>query len=305
MPEKGLRLNQVAGAKLMLPNDLINPGFEIWKRGTGAFTADNVFTSDEWKIKRHASDTLAISRKAATIKFGRFSLKAVKTGANDSAFIRQGIEAYKSIEGLYVTFCAWVYTSTGSAARIAIGDYVSSEERANSGYHTGGGGWEQLKVTKQIRSSLAAYASYPHSFGAAAIVEIAPAATVYIDSAVLVVADVPFPEGLSYVPPNPASDLARCERFYEFIGAVGTAYPAAYFYGSASLTASIPYGFRARKYGIPTVTKTGTWGVANCSQPSPSYVSADGFCLVTTVTANGAFSFAPSGGADTVKAEVT
>lgn len=194
-------------------NLLVNPGFEIWQRGTSAFTADDIFTADEWKIKRDASDTLQIDDDSSPY-IGTLCLLATKTGTNDVAHVRQGLENYKQVEGMWLTFSAWVKTSTASFARLVLQDYVAAEESEYSDYHTGGGDWEQLTVVKKIRTGLASYASFPHSFGIAAGLQLAAlAGNARIDGASLVVGE--YRSGVDFLPLNPAEDQARCERFYQ------------------------------------------------------------------------------------------
>jgi len=303
--EKTQRLDQVAGAKYMLPNLLVNPGFEIWQRGAGPFTADNDFTADEWMLDDN-SGGWQIDRVTGGLN-SPYMLKITGSGVTAEGAAQQGLEIATSLADLYVTFSADVWSNTASTARLVIADYNgSTTDAAYSSYHDGDSQWARLTVTKLMRSSLTDPGDWPHAFGAIVALQCASNDSIsYIDNAVAVAAEVPFPEGLSYAPLNPAEDQVRCERFYEVHGGVSTTYPAAYMYGSAGLTAAVPYGFRARKQATPTVSKVGTWGVSNCSQPSITYANSDGYCLSATVTVAGAFSFAPNSSDDTVTAEVT
>lgn len=48
-----------------LYNFLTNPGFEIWQRGAGPFTANAAYAADRWKINLAGTSTLSVSRDSA------------------------------------------------------------------------------------------------------------------------------------------------------------------------------------------------------------------------------------------------
>lgn len=249
-----MQQNQLHNYGYAQANLLVNPGFEIWQRGTAAFTADDIFTADEWKVNRHISDTLQIDDESTTIVAGTLSLKATKTGTNDVAYIRQGVENYKSLEGQTVTFSMWVNANVASGARLVLQDYVSSEEVEYSAYHSGSGEWEQLTVTKTIRTGLASYGSFPHSFGMAVGLQLADkAVTAYIDGASLVLGN--FPQGVPFIPLNPAEDRGRCERFYE-AGKQDFQHISIRRVNASTMRTRIANRFRGGKYATPTVSIT-------------------------------------------------
>jgi len=96
-----------------------------------------------------------------------------------------------------------------------------------------------------------------------------------------------------YQPLHPADDLVRCQRYYEtWKPNVGT-YPWFGYMGAASQAPIIPIQFHTWKAIAPTMTKFGTWTVANCAQPSFNGSSVDCFNLTTTVTAAGSFGLYP------------
>ena len=76
-----------------------------------------------------------------------------------------------------------------------------------------------------------------------------------------------------------------------------------YGYAAATGTFGATYGFSARKALTPTVTKTGTWTVLNCSQPAVQGANVAGYSLYATVTATGAASFFTPSAAETVVSE--
>jgi hypothetical protein len=114
--------------------------------------------------------------------------------------------------------------------------------------------------------------------------------TSYFDHAMLVIGPAPAP----FQPLHPQEDLARCQRYYEIIhGDVANAANIAS-YGAAGANGGMPYFYRVTKYGTPTVTKVGTWGVTNCSQPAIGFYDRNSATVYATVTALGSFLFGPN-----------
>jgi hypothetical protein len=75
-------------------------------------------------------------------------------------------------------------------------------------------------------------------------------------------------------------ELAACERYYEVIGGTAT---AGITIGGVATGASqafyFPYSFRTTKRITPTLSKTGTWGVSNSTQPQVAFPQPSGFTL--------------------------
>ncbi len=98
----------------------------------------------------------------ANTKDGSFyALKMVVTTASDyvrwpGAFYNQE-EWYMQFQGRTVTKGKWVKTSTANHAKITITDSAGS---TSSSFHTGGGAFEWLKVTRTIDASATSFAIY-------------------------------------------------------------------------------------------------------------------------------------------------
>lgn len=254
-PEKGQRLDQVAGGKYMLPNLLVNPGFEVWQRGAGPFTcalASGTFSADEWQANLVSGGNAGTISRNSSPKFGSYCLDLTVTSG--MAYAAQGVEAWKSLEGAYITFGVWAKTSVADKAYLQIADDKSGVEVTTSAYHTGGGDWERLVATKLIRTGLIPAGSpYPHDFPLRLSLVMSDVGSVQFDGAVAVAAEVPFPEGVAYAPPNPGDDWKRCERFFQKIGTGGAALvsmggnPTNDWY-------NIEHFFPTRMYGVPTIT---------------------------------------------------
>src|SRR6266516_2712368 len=57
-------------------NQLVNGGFEIWQRGTGAFAANAAYTADRWQIGIVGTDTLSVSKNTANVDTGSIACAA-------------------------------------------------------------------------------------------------------------------------------------------------------------------------------------------------------------------------------------
>lgn len=245
----------------MVNNLLINPGFETWKRGAGPYvrTAGNaMFGADEWWVHGGNATSFSVQRNASP-KFGNYCAECTVTAPPGSyAYVQQGVEDYKSLEGQWVTYSVWVRASLENAVRLSFFDWNgSTSDGGFSDWHTGSGDWEQLVFTKKIRTGLSQHTTTAHNFGIYASV-LGYGDVVYsVDGAVLV--EGYYPEGVPFVPPNPATDLERCQRFYQ--GWDGT-------YGSVAMcredvvisnTYWVDYWFPTPMYATPTLTLL-QWG---------------------------------------------
>jgi hypothetical protein len=211
MSRGDLRPDQIHDFKYQVDNLLVNPGFEIWQRGAGPFTGNNQYTADEWELDTNHG--LTVTQETDLVKTGSSSAKLVHVPSANNARLSQGIENYKSLEGLWVTFSMWVYTS--APVLLLIQDYTSAgAETTGSAAHSGVARWERLTATKQIRTDLTSF-SWPHGAGMRVIVYLDDdtPGTYYLDGAVLAVGYMP--HGVPYAPLPVAEDYDRCLRFYE------------------------------------------------------------------------------------------
>jgi len=165
-----LTLSNEALSKDINPSNLLfNGNFEYWYSG-------NSVAPDGWLLVNGSID-----KESTEVKIESYSAKLTATAQmylrNANYNISNWFAPYK---GKSITLSAWVKTSTANSARILIGDGVSN---SNSSYHTGGGDWELLTVTKTISES-------------ATVLDIRLKAditsTVYYDAITLVAGAMPF-----------------------------------------------------------------------------------------------------------------
>jgi hypothetical protein len=124
-------------AELRLTNLLRNGNFGSW--GAGTAVAPNCWT---------LSGTAAAAARSSDPKFGSYA--ASLTYGSAAALLYQDVAEYLDYASKVVTFACWIKTSTASIARIQIDDGVGTSE---SSYHTGGGGYELLRVMRTLNGS--------------------------------------------------------------------------------------------------------------------------------------------------------
>ena len=95
------------------------------------------------------------------------------------------------------------------------------------------------------------------------------------------------------------TELALCQRYYQFIGGTANGFPIIQGYNTASNDVRTPISFPVAMRTTPTATKNGTWSVSNCSQPVIDFMSDAGFAIKVVVTLSGGFNTYPDTTDDT------
>lgn len=126
------------------PNLLLNASAEAWSAGTSS-------APDSWTLSG-AGATVARNATAAQVKHATYSADVVRVGADatlsQAATVRAGGTGY--FRSRTYTLAVWVRVTVASRARIALYDGVGSTE---SSYHTGGGSYERLSVTRTLSAT--------------------------------------------------------------------------------------------------------------------------------------------------------
>lgn len=249
-----LQQQQVNSYGYAQANLLVNPGFELWQRGAGPFTATNAFCADEWRATSvSGGESQQVDRESTIKKYSDYSLKFNVSSSASTSGISQGIENFKNLAGQWITYSLWVNTVSPSV-RIRITDYNGTEQPVSSDYHSGSGEWEQLTVTKQLRTGLLPFASWEHSFGVrlSCYLDSTVNGTFYMDGGTCVLGN--FPQGVPFIPLNPAEDMQRCERFYEVQRLQDCNVPM--FTSAATLFFAANMRHRTAMYAVPTASTT-------------------------------------------------
>lgn len=264
-------------------NLLVNPGFEVWQRGGGAFVENGAYTADRWQINLSGTSSISVTRSGSDtadplILGSLYRLDASYTH-NAGSELRQKIEDVAQLKGRKITFAAPVFANAINAVRLRIYTTGASQNvDTYSSYHSGDGSYNPLTVTVTV--PVDATELYVSIFLTASV-------TLRIDNAVLVIgATAP-----RYAPRQTADDLARCQRYYELVSGELMAYASG---AGQDMGYHVP--FKVTKAADPTVTKQGTWGVLNCGQPSAvSRIGAQrlGVTLYAVSSAAGAVKWYP------------
>lgn len=286
--------DSVSGGDLY--NFLTNPGFEVWQRGAGAFTADGVYTADRWLMDEAGTDTLSVTREGTTKKDDSlYSLAAVfvlGSGAGATKIYQQlSINANDEnhmLRGRTLSARIAVRTATASAARIFIESDGTSGTTNYSGYHTGGSTFENLDVTNITVPTDATYVRIGVAFAASA--------TVYMDDATLTMSAT----AGTYIGLVRAEEWARCHRYYEVHGALNTAGPIIRMPAAAAGVIAAYGSFLERKaHSAPTCTKAGTWIQTNCDQPTLQQSDERTYSWFVSASGAGAMNSSPDSTDDT------
>lgn len=127
------------------PNFLLNGSMEKWGNGTTA-------APDGWVL---AGAGMTIIRDAGIVRHGTYAAGLTRVGTD--GYLGQAVTAAAGggtyFQGRTYTVSAWVRATVASRARIALTDGTAT---SFSAYHTGGGAWELLTVTRTLSAAASA-----------------------------------------------------------------------------------------------------------------------------------------------------
>lgn len=130
------------GAVNVIPND----DDQIWVAGDAAAPTGEVLAGTGAAVARCGTGLADTNRKigdfCARLTRGTTDASLTHTLLSGGSFTRA-----EFLQGLYAAAGCWVLCSTANAARIAVYDGVGY---SYSSYHSGGGTWEWLAVTRQL-----------------------------------------------------------------------------------------------------------------------------------------------------------
>ena len=244
-------------------NLLTNPGFEVWARGNGPFVGA-VYGADRWVANFGAGSAVSVQRDSANADLGSLYCMAVTyTQGTGNSNLQQVLEDYAGLRGRVLTLSMRVKCATPSAVRLML---VDSSTNALSAFHSGSGAYETLTATLAV----AAGATLVH-----ARVLLVASCTAYADAATLVVGSA----AVAFAPPHPATDLLRCQRYYQEIGGLDINEVVGPGLCLSGTVAHVPVRLVSEMVAAPTVTVSapGDWAVYG---PSGSVVP----CVTLTYT---------------------
>jgi hypothetical protein len=271
--------NAMLGPDVARANLLPNGSMEIWSRGNGAFsgTVGGVYTADRWMALIAGTSTLSVSKDTTNQDAASLACAALTYVHNSPSFLINPFAAaadgglVQQLRGKTITFSVRVRTSVAGAVSASL--FGTALTRVFGTTHTGNGAYQTLTVSGTVPSN---------ETNLQVELQLAASCTAYVDNAMLVIGS----QAATYVPMHPADEQARCQRYYEIIGETATTFAMqGYATAGGLLQAWLPY--KVRKAVAPTLTKNGTWAVANAAQPTFSGAGMDGASITVTVTALG------------------
>lgn len=228
------------------PSQVVNGGFEVNQRG-GTVTANNAYAHDRWQILLGGTSTISVTDETAVVDAGSgHALKAVYVH-NAASRVDQKIENYLQLRGRTVTFQVRVRQGAAASARAYVED---SGSRTYSATQATTGAYLTFAVSLAIGAAATAV-----RVG----VELGASDTVYLDNAVLTVGSA----AADYVPLDPATELARCLRYYQTWGGEHASQFLAVGQCWATTRAQVYLPFQVPLGGAPTVVVSSAshWGV--------------------------------------------
>jgi hypothetical protein len=281
--------NAKLGADVSRTNLLTNGGFEVWQRGVGPFTGSSTWTADRWLTSLQGTDTFSITRTNVLPDIGSawHAQVAYTKGTGSTVLFQQAKEM--AFKGLPLTFSIRVATNVAGCVRAGISTDGGTSYTFSAPSTAGGGSYGTLTVSA---------AANPSSTFVSVGLFFSITDTVYVDNAMLVVGS----QAADFVPMHAADDLARCQRYYEVIGE-SAGEVARQWYGIAGSADDLFITYKQRKPVAPTVTRNGTWNLANCSQPSIYTSGLTGVSVRSLVTATGMASYTNSTAGNNITVE--
>ena len=307
-------------------NKIINGDFYINQRNFTSNTATGSFNFDRWKqIQSGGTFTLTpqtFTPGAAPVagyegKTFLQGITASQSAAGDYAVFSQTIEDVRNFAGQTITVSFWAKAATGTPKiGIEIGQNFGSGGSAS--VFTAGGAvtlstsFARYSVTIAVPSISGKTVSAANDtmlelfmWVSAGSTFASRASSIGIQNATISIWGIQVEAGSVATAFQTATgtlqgELAACQRYYQVIG--GTINQPIYnAYNLANEFIQLPQNFPVQMRVTPTATKTGTWTVANCSQPSAVNPTVYGYALQTQKNgSSGVFYFYPDSSDDLI-----
>ena len=284
-------------------NLIINGGFDIWQRGTTfSSITSGTYSADRWWYGNSGASNYTVTRRTLSdLPNFQYSVRLQRASGNTqtaSQYFANVFETVNSIPyaGKTVTLSYYAKVGANYSGGTSLNAIVSSGATVDVGLFSGPGSNTATTSVPTLTTTWQKFTSTGTIFSNATQVCIffvwAPTGTAGADDWVeitgvqLEVGSVSTP--FSRAGGNIQGELAACERYYEVIGGTTT---AGITIGGVATGASqafyFPYSFRTTKRITPTLSKTGTWGVANSIQPQTAFPQPSGFTLYGQSLASG------------------
>jgi hypothetical protein len=285
-------------------NKIINGDFGVWQRGTSFTPAASayVFTADRMGVSRDGiGATVTVSRQAFTPGtapvtgyegqyFFRYAQTVAGTLGTYLTVCSQKIENVQTFANQSVTFSFWAKADATRTVSVGYGQIFGS---GGSGDVYGSLGSSITLTTSWVRYSVTG--TIPSisgkTVGTGSFLEL------YISGAqntaqTIDIWGVQLEQGSTATAFQTATgtiqgELAACQRYYQFIGGTASGFPIVGAYTTTAVSNRWPIRFPVEMRITPTITKNGTWTVANTGQPLVDMSNTQGFSMTSVGTATG------------------
>jgi len=214
----------------------------VWQRGTSfTSTTNNTPLADRWRVNSASVGSLvwAITRESSTVASGsQYSMKIDITTAGTGVsriitYPYQHTRAY-NFDNRTVTVSARVWCNQPNSFRLGLFDGATG---TYSSYHPGNSTWQTLTITRTFGNT--------SDVQVWLIPEPTVVATHYVDNVMMVYGD----KAVDYVPQDPATELMRCQRYYQRYANIESG-----MYVTAGNTAKVYMPLIAEMAATPTLT---------------------------------------------------
>jgi hypothetical protein len=319
-------------------NRILNGSMILDQRNAGASVTigatTNGYTLDRWAVESIAASKFSVQQSTVaptgfTNSLLVTSLAATAVGANDYYSLRQRIEGFNTADfgwgtasAQTVTLSFWVQSSLTGTFGGVMTNSANNRSYPFSYSISSSNTWEQKTISVAgdttgtwltnsgvgiavyfglgIGSTYLATANSwvgSEEYGATGQTNIVATngATFYITGVQLEKGSTA--TSFDYRPYG--TELALCQRYYQFIGGTADSYPLVQGYGVSAQDLYFPIPFPVQMRSAPTVVKNGTWSVTNCGQPTFIYANRQGGSFTINATANGNITCYPNTTDDT------
>ena len=325
--EAGLNVTQYGNRNL-----IINGAMQVAQRGTSLSLNGTEYLLDRFRTYRsHTATATASQSSDAPTGFTKSWLVTIGTGAAASAAnelqLSQQIEGYNIIPlGLGAsgakdfTVSFWVKSSLTGDFSIAFQSQAAADHYITTYNISAANTWEYKTIT--ISGPTSGTFNTTNSTGLAVVFDLGSGSNLEATSDVWSTGNKYRKSGTVAVAATSSAtwqitgvqlevgdtatgfehrsygdELARCQRYYWYLGKAANKVLIGGYQGTASddYSGFIPYPVEMR--ASPTFTKNGTWTVSNAAQPSCTFLDNRGATIYSSIPAAGSW-YAHTNGAD-------
>ena len=287
-------------------NPVLNSAFQVWQRGTSISAAATTFpyTADRWQLQVRANQASTVARYATSdttnlpnIQYGcRVQRNSGQTGTQ-TIYFANTFETINSIPFVGKTITFSFYARAG-ANYSATSNILISDIETGTGTDQNFSSFTGQVDTTQNNTLTTTWQRFTQTYTVpTTVTQIAPqfwfnptgtagAADYFeITGVQLDIGSVALP--FRTYAGTLQGEFAACQRYYQFIGGTASGFPIVGSYTTTATTNRYPIRFPVEMRITPTITKNGTWTVANTAQPGVDMSNTQGFSFSSIGTATG------------------